>query len=90
LVRDVHRLALLDVKFKQNFDPIFVELKEVVLKKSNAAFSQGGYGVLRYKGRLCVPNLDGLKEQILEEAHSSHYTIHLGPTKIVTLRKIVG
>ncbi|XP_070003051.1 uncharacterized protein [Nicotiana sylvestris] len=28
------------------------------------------------KGRLCVPNVDGLKERILDEAHSSQYSIH--------------
>ncbi|WMV13676.1 hypothetical protein MTR67_007061 [Solanum verrucosum] len=45
---------LMDVKSKQSLDPILVELKEAVLKKSVEAFSQGGDGVLRYQGRLCV------------------------------------
>ncbi|WMV13659.1 hypothetical protein MTR67_007044 [Solanum verrucosum] len=35
---------------KQRVDPILVELKESLLKKSVEAFSQGGYGVLRYQG----------------------------------------
>ncbi|XP_055835193.1 uncharacterized protein LOC129903677 [Solanum dulcamara] len=33
-----------------------VELKKAVAKKSIEAFFQGGYGVLRYQGRLCVSN----------------------------------
>ena len=31
---------------------------------------------------LCVPNVDNLREQILEEAHSSQHFIHPGATKM--------
>ncbi|KAH0685610.1 hypothetical protein KY290_017106 [Solanum tuberosum] len=51
-----------DVKAKQGLDPILVELKEAVLKKSVEAFSQGGDKVLRYQGQLCVPTVDELRE----------------------------
>ena len=48
-----------------------------------------GDGVLRYQGRLCVPNVDGLRNQILEEAHGSRYSIHLGSTMMNhDLRKV--
>ncbi|WMV46045.1 hypothetical protein MTR67_039430 [Solanum verrucosum] len=67
---------VVDVKSKQGLDPILMELKEPVLNKSIEAFSQGGYGVLRYQGHLCVPNVDGLREKILEEAHGLWYSIH--------------
>ncbi|WMV58518.1 hypothetical protein MTR67_051903 [Solanum verrucosum] len=53
---------VVDVQSKQHLNPIFMELKELVLNKSIKIFSQGGDGVLRYQGRLCVPNVDGLKE----------------------------
>ncbi|WMV59443.1 hypothetical protein MTR67_052828, partial [Solanum verrucosum] len=82
LVRDVHWLGWLDVKSKKDLDPILFELKEVVLKKSVEAFSQGGNGVLRFQGPLCVPDVDGLREPILEEAHGSQYSIYLGATKM--------
>ena len=39
-------------------------------------------GVLRYQGRLCVPKVDGLRDQILEEDHGSRYSIHPGSTKM--------
>ncbi|WMV55157.1 hypothetical protein MTR67_048542, partial [Solanum verrucosum] len=39
-------------------------------------------GVLRYQGRLCVLNVDGLREQNLEEVHSSRYSIHPRATKM--------
>ena len=44
--------------------------------------SPGGDGVLRYQGRLCVPNVEDLRKQILEEAHGSRYSIHPGATKM--------
>ena len=39
-------------------------------------------GVLKYQARLCVPRVDGLQERIMEEAHSTKYSIHLGSTKM--------
>ncbi|WMV08393.1 hypothetical protein MTR67_001778 [Solanum verrucosum] len=71
-----------DVKAKQGLDLNLEELKEVVLKKSVEAFSQGVYGVLCYQGHFCVPNVDYLREHILSEAHSSRYSIHLGASKM--------
>ncbi|WMV13537.1 hypothetical protein MTR67_006922 [Solanum verrucosum] len=55
------------------------------------AFSQGEDGVLRYQGRLCFPNVDGFREQILEKAYSSRYSINSGATKMyVTYGKSIG
>ncbi|WMV59032.1 hypothetical protein MTR67_052417 [Solanum verrucosum] len=45
-------------------------------------FEQGGDGVSRYQGRLCVPKVDELQERIMEEGHSSKYSIHPGSTKM--------
>ncbi|WMV50028.1 hypothetical protein MTR67_043413 [Solanum verrucosum] len=73
---------LMDVKSKQDLDPILVELKESILKNSVEAFSQGGNGVLRYQSRLCVPDVDGLREKILEKAHDLRYSINPGVIKI--------
>ena len=45
-------------------------------------FEQGGDGILRYQGRLCVPRMDELQERNTEEAHSYRYYIHLVSTKM--------
>ena len=37
---------------------------------------------LKYQGILCVPNVDGLRVWILEEAHGSRYSIHPWLTKM--------
>ncbi|WMV13559.1 hypothetical protein MTR67_006944, partial [Solanum verrucosum] len=51
--------------------------------------SQGEDGVLRHQGRLCVLDVDGLRETILEEANGSRYSIHLRATKMYSdLREI--
>ncbi|KAH0697960.1 hypothetical protein KY289_015442 [Solanum tuberosum] len=43
----------------------------------------------RYQGRLCVLDVDGLREKILDEAHGSRYSIHSGATKMYrNLRKV--
>ncbi|XP_070036575.1 uncharacterized protein [Nicotiana tomentosiformis] len=42
----------------------------------------GDDGMLRMQGRICVPNVDGLCELILEEAHSSQYSFHPGAAKM--------
>ncbi|WMV32155.1 hypothetical protein MTR67_025540 [Solanum verrucosum] len=71
-----------DVKDKQGLHPILVELKETMLKKPAEAFSQRGDSVLLYQGRLCISNVNDLRDQILSEAHSSRYSIHPGVTKM--------
>ena len=42
----------------------------------------GDDGVLRMQGPICVPNVDGLCELVLEEAHSFRYSIHPGVAKM--------
>ncbi|KAH0656975.1 hypothetical protein KY285_031857 [Solanum tuberosum] len=71
-----------EVKGKQDQDPILLELKANVRKQKVLAFEQVGDGVLRYQGRLCVAMVDGLQERIMEETHSSRYSIHPGSTKM--------
>ena len=39
-------------------------------------------GVLHLGTRLCVPNVDDLRKEILEEAHYSAYSVHPGSTKM--------
>ncbi|WMV45229.1 hypothetical protein MTR67_038614 [Solanum verrucosum] len=73
---------VVDVKSKQHLDPILMELKESILNKFVEVFSKGGDWVLSYQRSLCVLDVDGLREQILEEAHVSRYSIYPGATKL--------
>ncbi|KAH0689070.1 hypothetical protein KY289_016428 [Solanum tuberosum] len=76
------KTGVVKVKEKQDSDPILLELKGAVHNQRVDVFSQGGDGVLRYQGRLCVPNVDELRQHILAEAHNSRYSIHPGATKM--------
>jgi hypothetical protein len=45
-------------------------------------YTEDDQGVLWYKGRICVPNIKGLKDMVLREAHESTYSIHLQENKM--------
>ncbi|KAF3668716.1 putative LRR receptor-like serine/threonine-protein kinase MRH1-like [Capsicum annuum] len=71
-----------EVKEKQVEDPILIQIKKDVGQQKVLSFKIGGDGVLRYQGRLCVPDVDGLRKRILDEAHTSRYVVHPGSTKM--------
>ena len=53
-----------------------------MLIRMNESFALGGYDILRYQDRLCVPYMVDLRTNFVAEAHGSRYSIHLGSTKI--------
>lgn len=69
---------MVEVKSKKHFDPVLMDLNKSVLIKNNYSFSQREDGVLRYKGRLCVSDVDYLWDRFMDKAHS----IHPGATKM--------
>ena len=56
------------------------KLNEMLDKTPNIVADSNS--VIRFRGRLCVPNNDALKRDILEEAHRSRFSIHPGVTKM--------
>jgi hypothetical protein len=54
------------------------EIKHNIKEEKSPGFLKDEEGVLWYKGRICVPNIKGLKDKILCEAHESAYSIHPG------------
>nr|XP_016513847.1 PREDICTED: uncharacterized protein LOC107830732 [Nicotiana tabacum] len=73
---------VIKVKQRQYDDPIPIEYSQVARKKKSPPYKVTSDGVLRYKDRLCVPDVAGLHRQIMTEAHHSRYTIHPGSTKM--------
>jgi hypothetical protein len=45
-------------------------------------FYEDAEGTLWFKDRLVVPKIEALKRKILDETHTSRYSIHPGSTKI--------
>ena len=53
-----------------------------ISKGEEVEFEQGVDGSLYFRKRLCVPDNDELKREILTEAHNSLYSIHPGSSKM--------
>ena len=70
------------MKEKQDRDPSLIKLKESVKDQKVEVFSQGGDNVLHCQGRLYVPGVDDLRQQILVKVHGARYSIHLGAIKM--------
>ena len=67
---------VVELKSKQHIDQPWKESKESVVCMFNESLSIDGDGVLRYQERWCVPNVDDMRNRILEESRGSRYFIH--------------
>ena len=70
------------IKLSQADYPHLKKIMDEVQSGKKSEFSISEDGALRFGSRLCVPNDPLFKKEILEEAHYSPYTIHLGSTKM--------
>ncbi|XP_070045029.1 uncharacterized protein [Nicotiana tomentosiformis] len=70
------------IKEGQYDEPNLRVLKDMVRHGSAKQFTIRDDRVLWMQGRICVPDVDVLRELILEEAHSFQYSIHLGAAKM--------
>ncbi|XP_070057881.1 uncharacterized protein [Nicotiana tomentosiformis] len=70
------------IKARQYDDPHLLVLKDTVQQGGVKEVTIGDDGVLWLQDRICVPNVDGLRELIREEVHSSRYAIHPGGVKM--------
>ena len=75
-------LLLDKIKEKQLVDKVLMRQLERVEANKETDFSIDGNGLMRYKGRLCVPNDLEVRREILAEAHSTPYSVHPGSTKM--------
>ena len=59
-----------------------MELEEKIREDKFTNFNLDDEGILWISGRLCIPDVDNLREEILKEAHFIAYSVHLGATKM--------
>ena len=78
----VRPLLATRIRDSQSQDPFLEKKRKDVRDGKSDDFCIVNDGTLLYKQRLCVPNVEGLKEEILDEAHNSIYTMHPGSTKM--------
>ncbi|XP_075507477.1 uncharacterized protein LOC142544302 [Primulina tabacum] len=70
------------VKLNQDRDPVLTKLKEQVREGKSQDHHIDDKGILWMKGRLCVPDSDNLRQEIMAEAHKSKFSVHPGSTKM--------
>ena len=70
------------IKEAQRRDPDISRLKDNALEGQESKFSLAENDVLFFDGRICVPNENELRRQILTEAHETPYSVHPGSTKM--------
>ena len=84
----VHSVLIDRIRKLQTQDSTVIKLKREAESGQLKGFSVQADGTLMMGHRSCVPNVGGLKKEIMEEAHSSAYAMHPGSTKMYhTLRE---
>ena len=58
------------------------EIKDLITEGRCPEFTKDEQDIVWFKNRICVPDIDSLRETILKEAHDSDYFIHHGSTKM--------
>ena len=71
-----------EVKEAQTQDAEIRIIKEKIRQGKAEHFHRDDQEVLLFKNRICVPDQNNLRQQILREAHESAYSIHPGGTKM--------
>jgi hypothetical protein len=54
----------------------------VITEGRGQEFTEDEQGTIWFKDKICVPNIEILRETILKESHDSDYCIHPGSTKM--------
>jgi len=71
-----------EIRLNQKSDPELQRIKQNSEKGKSSGFIMHEDGNLWFQNRLCVPKNEGLRKQILEEAHNTRYSVHPGGTKM--------
>ena len=78
LVGKIRQMQMSDESLACRINDLIMDL----LDECPTDWSVDTEGSLCFRGRLCVPDLEELKKEVLDEAHRSRYTIHPGGTKM--------
>jgi hypothetical protein len=58
------------------------EIKDLITEGRGPEFTKDEQGTIWFKDRICVADIESLRETILKEAHDLDYSIHPGSTKM--------
>ena len=74
LEQEIHKGQIGDAKIQ--------EIKDLITEGQGPEFTEDEQDTVWFKNRICVPDIESLRETILKEAHDSDYSIHPGITKM--------
>ena len=74
LEQEIRKSQLEDAKIK--------EIKELMVLGKAPEFTEDEQGTIWFRKRICVPDVEHLREMILKEAHDLVYSIYPGSTKM--------
>ncbi|XP_073222428.1 uncharacterized protein [Cicer arietinum] len=78
-----------EIEKSQKLDLYLLDKLQSIDQGREPDFKIGVDGILRFKERICVPDVEELRKMILEEGHRSCLSIHPGATKMYKdLKKI--
>ncbi|RVX14555.1 Transposon Ty3-G Gag-Pol polyprotein [Vitis vinifera] len=80
--KSVGSLAAIRGCQRQLLEELRMQVMEEVKRGSKPDFVLSDDEILRFGTRLCVPNDEDLRRELLEEAHCSKFAIHPGGTKM--------
>ncbi|MCI39850.1 hypothetical protein A2U01_0061082, partial [Trifolium medium] len=71
-----------EIRKYQKTDKKLMEKLVLINAGKEVDFKIDENGVIKYQGRVCVPDVPELRKMILEEGHRSRLSIHPGVTKM--------
>jgi hypothetical protein len=82
VIIDVEPTLEQEIRKGQIGDAKIQEIKDLITEGRGPEFTEEEQGTIWFKDRICVPNIESLREIILKEAHDLDYSIHPGSTKM--------
>jgi hypothetical protein len=79
---DVEPTLEQEIRKEQIGDAKIQEIKDLITEGRGPEFTKDEQGTIWFKDRICVLDIESLRETILKEAHDSDYSIHPGSTKM--------
>ncbi|KAM6576851.1 hypothetical protein CsatB_028688 [Cannabis sativa] len=70
------------IKEAQKQDPELIKTRARVSAGKASDFSVDETGMLRFGNRICVPMDENIKKEIMDESHTTPYSVHPGSTKM--------
>ena len=78
----IQPILLDQIREAQLQDEDLIKIRQELQEEKQEEFSLSKDGTMLFKGRICVPNQEELKTQLLKEAHQAPYSMHPGTTKM--------